>query len=66
MAGMTARLRGAIQVRIPLGYEDETGFHFGVPGEPKCWRTNTKTQRLNHNNEFDPGGGSLPTTLPYG
>jgi hypothetical protein len=32
--GLRARLHGAIQAAIaahlPLGYEDETGFHFGV------------------------------------
>jgi hypothetical protein len=26
-----AWIRGAIQDRIPLGYQDETGFHIGTP-----------------------------------
>lgn len=28
--GLAARLREVIESRIPLGYQDETGFHFGV------------------------------------
>jgi hypothetical protein len=30
LVGILARLRAAIENRIPLGYQDETGFHFGV------------------------------------
>jgi hypothetical protein len=26
---MAAKLRQAIRSRIPVGYQDETGFHFG-------------------------------------
>gem|GEM_PF-6668810 len=26
-----ARVCAAIIQRVPLGYQDETGFHFGVP-----------------------------------
>jgi len=26
-----ARLRARIEVLIPVGYQDHTGFHFGVP-----------------------------------
>ena len=25
-----ARLRAAMAVLVPIGYEDETGFHFGI------------------------------------
>lgn len=34
LVGVLARLRTAIENRIPLGYQDETGFHFGVQ-EPR-------------------------------
>ena len=30
LVGILVRLRAAIENRIPLGYQDETGFHFGV------------------------------------
>lgn len=30
LAGMAAALLATIQRRVPLGYESETGFHFGV------------------------------------
>lgn len=25
-----AKLRAAIEARVPVGYEDETGFHYGM------------------------------------
>jgi hypothetical protein len=25
-----AKLRAAIEARVPVGYEDETGFHYGL------------------------------------
>jgi hypothetical protein len=28
--GIIARLRNAISIEIPIGYQDETGFHMGV------------------------------------
>jgi hypothetical protein len=28
--GIFVRLRAAMNNHIPLGYEDETGFHFGI------------------------------------
>ena len=28
--GLIARLREVIESKIPIGYQDETGFHFGV------------------------------------
>jgi hypothetical protein len=28
--GLVARLRHVIESAIPLGYQDETGFHYGV------------------------------------
>ena len=28
--GLAARLREMIESKIPLGYQDQTGFHFGV------------------------------------
>ena len=28
--GFFARLRAALENRIPLGYQDERGFHFGI------------------------------------
>jgi hypothetical protein len=30
LLGVLARLRAAVNNHIPLGYQDETGFHFGV------------------------------------
>ena len=41
--GIIARLKNAIKLEIPTGYQDETGFHFGVrPSEkdvkwPSVW-----------------------------
>jgi hypothetical protein len=28
--GLAAKLRQLIERKIPLGYQDETGFHYGV------------------------------------
>ena len=28
--GIIAKLRKAIRIEIPIGYQDETGFHMGV------------------------------------
>jgi hypothetical protein len=30
LAGILAKLRASLNNHIPLGYQDETGFHFGV------------------------------------
>jgi len=32
-AAIMARLRSAADEQAPVGYEDENGFHFGMPGE---------------------------------
>jgi hypothetical protein len=29
-AGMIAKLRRAVSIEIPVGYQDESGFHIGV------------------------------------
>ena len=34
-AGLIARLKNAIKFDIPVGYQDETGFHAGVKREEK-------------------------------
>jgi hypothetical protein len=34
-AGMIAKLRNAISIEIPVGYQDETGFHTGVKSATK-------------------------------
>jgi hypothetical protein len=34
--GIVAKLRKAISIKIPIGYQDETGFHKGVkPADKK-------------------------------
>ncbi len=41
--GIVAKLRNAVRIEIPAGYEDETGFHTGInPAEteikrPRAW-----------------------------
>jgi len=30
LVGILTKLRATIENHIPLGYQDETGFHFGV------------------------------------
>ena len=30
VSGIVAKLRKAIRIEIPIGYQDETGFHTGV------------------------------------
>jgi hypothetical protein len=30
-----ARLR--ILMEIPIGYQDQTGFHFGIQSQRECW-----------------------------
>ncbi len=30
LVGILAKLRAAMKTHIPLGYQDETGFHYGV------------------------------------
>jgi hypothetical protein len=34
-AGVIAKLRNAISIEIPVGYQDETGFHTGVKSATK-------------------------------
>ena len=34
-AGLIARLKNAVKFEIPVGYQDETGFHTGVKAEEK-------------------------------
>lgn len=34
-AGILAKLRTVLNNHIPLGYQDENGFHFGVPNARK-------------------------------
>ncbi len=29
-AGLMAKLRNMVKIEIPVGYQDETGFHYGV------------------------------------
>ena len=38
LAGILARLRAAVKFEVPVGYQDETGFHYGR----KPARKNTK------------------------
>ena len=33
--GLIAKLRNAISIEIPVGYQDETGFHSGVKSATK-------------------------------
>ena len=33
--GVVAKLRNAVRIDIPVGYQDETGFHTGVKPAPK-------------------------------
>ena len=30
MVGIIARLRAAMKIQVPVGYQDEAGFHVGV------------------------------------
>jgi hypothetical protein len=35
--GVVAKLRNAVRIDIPIGYQDETGFHMGVkPAQNKA------------------------------
>jgi hypothetical protein len=34
-AGIIARLRNAVKFEIPMGYQDESGFHAGVKAAEK-------------------------------
>jgi hypothetical protein len=34
-AALMARLKNAIKIEIPVGYQDETGFHTGVKADQK-------------------------------
>ncbi|MGA2243424.1 MAG: hypothetical protein ABSH48_00380 [Verrucomicrobiota bacterium] len=34
-SAIIARLKNAMKIEIPVGYQDETGFHQGVKGEVK-------------------------------
>ena len=31
--GLTAKLLDKFKNQVPIGYEDETGFHYGIPRE---------------------------------
>jgi len=34
--GLIARLKNALKFEVPTGYQDESGFHFGVKAEEKA------------------------------
>jgi len=34
-AGIIAKLKNAIKLNIPVGYQDESGFHYGVKSADK-------------------------------
>jgi hypothetical protein len=35
-AALLAKLQAALDRRVPLGYEDEDGFHYGAQPAPKA------------------------------
>jgi len=35
LQGLLAKLRNAIKTSVPVGYQDENGFHYGVKREEK-------------------------------
>lgn len=35
LAGIVAKLTNAVKLEIPMGYQDETGFHAGVKSATK-------------------------------
>jgi hypothetical protein len=35
LIGIMAKLRGIFESHVPLGYQDESGFHFGVQKNTK-------------------------------
>ena len=38
LVGIITKLRAVIKNRVPLGYQDETGFHFGTqPPHENQW-----------------------------
>ncbi|HLX72669.1 MAG TPA: hypothetical protein VKV04_23855 [Verrucomicrobiae bacterium] len=37
LVGIVAKLRAALKSHIPLGYQDESGFHFGVQQSHEDW-----------------------------
>ena len=34
-AGLIARLKNAVRIEVPVGYQDETGYHSGVKTDEK-------------------------------
>jgi len=34
LAGLVAKMWEAFVARVPVGYEDDTGFHYGVADDP--------------------------------
>ena len=34
-AGIIAKLRNMVKIEVPVGYQDETGFHYGVKSADK-------------------------------
>jgi len=34
-AGLIAKLRKMVKIEVPVGYQDETGFHYGVKSADK-------------------------------
>jgi hypothetical protein len=38
LRGIVAKLRKAIRIEIPIGYQDETGFHLGIEPAEKTSR----------------------------
>ena len=37
LVGILAKLRATLNTHIPLGYQDEAGFHFGVQDAREDW-----------------------------
>jgi len=34
-AGLIAKLRNMVKIEVPVGYQDESGFHYGVKSADK-------------------------------
>ena len=60
---MTAKVRHLVSIKIPIGYQDETGFHLGVELPKKISLPELGARPAELPNQLDPAGPKKPAVL---
>jgi stringent starvation protein B len=65
--GIMAHLKNVVAAQVPVGYEDETGFHLGVPPAPVRAVSvfAVKTTRTESCHDYSMDDLRAPVIMPY-